>query len=159
MDVKERAAFLTAHIKDPVERERKRKSLERALKVVEVEAQEEIAEDDGQYDGVPLRFIEELDKRESVRLDGLVAERSILFEVEDVPVTIETPQDALNRKGRYGYTRLIQAVVDEDLQGTRELLELGADMTQCDNGGMNAMDKAKRNGSKAIIALLHEFGG
>lgn len=155
MDVKEKAEQLTAHILDPIERERKKRNLIRALTVVEITPPEHQSEDNGQYDGVPVATIDRLNNRENNRLRILLSKRKELFEVEDEPEL--TPEEKLNLRGDYGYTPLIQAVINRDLNTIRILLKKGADVNIKDNGGMTAMDKAKKCGEKKILLLLRKF--
>lgn len=157
MDVEEKAEQLTAHIVDPKERERRKKNLIRALKVVETPPEEPLAEDDGQIDGVPVARLADLNSRESGRLAVLKSQRAIIFELEDEPVKVETPIDLLNKRGKYGYTPLMQAVVDKDLGLITQLLAKGADPSIKDNGGMTALEKAKRANDKQIVSLLEKY--
>lgn len=155
MDVNAKVERLTAHITDPVERERKQKNLRRALVLVETEPQEPQTKDNGQFDGLPAITLEERLAKESIKLAQMKEMRSLVFAEEEGK---EIPEDLINKRGKFGYTPLIQAVVDQDYEAMQNLLDQGVLLNIQDNGGMTALEKAERAGDKKAIAMLKEFG-
>ncbi len=155
-----RVVELTQHIKDPVERARKQRNLQRAFDLVDKTPEEILAADDGRLDGVPLVDIRAMDKRENDRLDSLKLKRAVIFDLSDEPVKVkvETEMDILNKPGLYGYTPLIKAVVDQDYAKMEELLKKGVDINRKDTGGMTALEKALQAKDQQAVALLRQYG-
>jgi ankyrin repeat protein len=159
MDIQAKVEQLVKHIQDPIEREKKRRVMLKVLKVAEgVANPEQLAQDNGHLDGVPVVDIQALHNREDARLGILKGQRTLLFELEDEILRPETEEQKLNKRGRFGYTAIVSAVVSEDVQEVKRLLEAGADLTIRDNGGFTAMDKARNSGHREIMELLQKYG-
>lgn len=168
MNEQERFAMgRTDHIQDSAKRKRVKDFLANTIASLEAigtdddpeYVKENIYRDDG-LDGVAPTSIDEIEHIQRDRIDKL---RSALIidpdtEPEDstactepVPVGVS---DDLNRKGRFGYTPLHEAVVAGDAETVRSLLGRGANKTIRDNGGNTPYDKALKFEFYEIAKLL-----
>jgi hypothetical protein len=157
MSIEDEARDRTKHIADPVERERKYNIFIKVLG--------NLAAADAVEEGrVPFRqprdqnriksiTPKEYDQRENARINELVSQ-NILADEPEIPV--EPPQGSdINARGKFGYTRLHQAVVDGNIEEVRRLkYELGIDLTVCDNSGQTAYEKALAAGETDIADEL-----
>ena len=159
IEIEKKAEQATSHLKDPMERARRKKNLIRAMMAIFVEPIERLAEDKGQFDGIPVASIDCQRQKQDYKLDELKKHPETLTAFPpDEEIREDTPKDTLNRRGCYGYTPLIEATVNRDYSLIRKLLELGADTTIRDQGRRTALEKAIDTNDQDAIALFQEFG-
>jgi ankyrin repeat protein len=156
----------TNHIKDDSKRRRVQQFLEEMVGSLNAIGDDDDPElqRDGKYrddgrDGVQPTTIEAIEIHEKDRIEQV---RAALIDADDntedactesdqVPVRID---DGLNRKGRFGYTPLHEAVVSEDIAGIKSLLARGADKMIRDNGDNTPFEKALKFELYEIAKLL-----
>jgi hypothetical protein len=155
-----RADQLTAHIVDPVKRERVRKNLIKQFESLEriTDPEDEPVETTEPYkdgcDNVPVVTLEDIEARERGRINNL---RHLHRELQDDTVVIDV-MDEVNVKGRHGYTPLHRAVNDVDVEAVRDLLGRNADPEIRDASGLTPLDRARlysdEPGMARIIRIL-----
>jgi hypothetical protein len=159
MDViRQKAETMVSHIVDPVQKAKKLKIMIRVLTSVELPPDEVLRRDDGCFDGLPVHDVETRAVMEQTYVASLRAMRSSIFDLPEPIEKPETEEDRLNKRGRFGYTRLHQSVVNQDYPLMADLLMKGIDFDIQDNGGSTAFDKAYLAGDKEAIKIFHKFG-
>lgn len=104
-------------------------------------------------DGIPVLSAKEWTERENHKLNELKAAN--VFPASAVVVMPISEENDINARGQFGYTKLIQAVVNNDVALVKELLMNPAvDREIKDNSGARAIDKASNRGYEDIIALF-----
>jgi ankyrin repeat protein len=156
-----RAEVIASHIEKPSVRERVRKELANFFDDLETITRGEDnsrynEEKDDKYDHIHVISPQDWRDREDRRLEELKTANfftpSPIFNVSD------TDSD-VNAKGKFGYTKLIKAVVDHDLELINELLDNPeVDIDATDNSGDTALDKAQNRGYDDVIALFEGRG-
>jgi ankyrin repeat protein len=150
--IADRASEMTKHIKNERVKERTRKFLEETINQLDAIDQA----DDGfgpctkhfkNAKDVRATTLDEIERKQSKRLENL---KDITFEEEDDAI----PEPEIDKRGQYGYTKLMRCVVDNDIEGVKSLLLAGANRLICDNGGNTPYDKAMRLGYLEIAELL-----
>lgn len=128
----------------------------------------DIRQDD--HDGVAVTLaadLEEIHRKEIEKLAG--QERESDVEIADDEPSYLIPEPApvavlvapvitvatdINKKGKFGYTPLHQAVINNDIAEVRRLIALGADLSLKDNSLATPRDKALNRGFDDIAAIL-----
>ena len=95
--------------------------------------------------------MKELDDREQKRIAAICLDDD---ELEEATHPIVEEVKPINERHCYGYTALMQAVVDHDIQTLKNCLHLGADKNIADNGGNTPIEKAIKLGYQDIVVLL-----
>ena len=110
-------------------------------------------------DGVACHLAADLDNLRKQKIERIkklnnevVLKESISDETEAAPVVADSAD--INARGRYGYTRIIDATARNDIDEVKRLLDLGADWKIPDNWGQTAWDKAYNRGHDAILLLF-----
>ncbi len=82
----------------------------------------------------------------------------ILFNTEEFTLSEDTEDlkdlTLLNKQDDAGNTILIRAIKNKDIKKVKHLLQLGSDITICNNDGHTAFDIAMENGDDEIATLL-----
>ena len=111
------------------------------------------------HDGVSLRSPNQLVAEETARklvLRRRFEKNQSLFDPSDEIATFvkEVDENDINRRLTWGYTPLIKAAVDGNLEECKRLKAAGADLTLKDNSGKMAWQKAQSRGFVEIMELL-----
>lgn len=175
MDVIQKSEELTAHIGDPTRRMRVAGNLAKFMKsldkIKDFEERDEggdgdeeevpMYQDDG-TDGVPLTTLGDIEARETRKIGNLKELHRDLryYNDDDLEVggvaTIAGPD--INERGRYGFTALHRAVIDEELETVESLLSQGARRDIPDASGFTALDKARqRRGDSPTARTIYEL--
>ena len=112
-------------------------------------------------DGVACRLETDLINIQQSKLAALQANHGQFFpeEVEEIQPDAELSND-INKTGKWGYTPLHAAVVEQDLAMVKNLLDQGARTDIPDHSNHTALDKAERcleignRDSREIVKLL-----
>lgn len=115
-------------------------------------------------DGVACRLASDLGDLQKVKVAKFEQVQRDIFPdaEEEVPSSDGSGKGApvvsasaeLNARGRYGFTRLIDAAAHNNIAEVKKLLALGADKTICDNWGKTAFDLACLKGYDEVCRLL-----
>jgi hypothetical protein len=154
MNADAKARELTQHIQNPKTRERTFAGLRDFITDLDAIGR---SDDEHAYGGnhkdASLIALEEKQRKrvETLRVltQGPFIEDFIVSEIIEEKVEPE-----INRRHRYGYTRLMQAVVEHDIQTVKNCLSLGANQFIADNGGNTCEEKARKLGFDDIVAIL-----
>jgi ankyrin repeat protein len=167
MDADVKAGELTKHIESPSVRERVRSFLKDTIN--SLNGIRDIDEEVDDFDSrsphvrktddafVPTVELSDLQAQQRARFDDLRAKNTFANTESDLDED-ETAVEVLeiDRRGRYGYTALMAAVVEHDVQTVKNLISLGADRYIEDNAGNTPYEKSIKMGYGDIAALLQE---
>lgn len=170
MDVENKVRGLTNHIQNANVRERTAAFLRDTLAQLDaIKGMDDEHDSQEDYalknDGTPVVSIESLEQKQQERLDVL---SQLSFEDDGDDANTESVGDTstvsavkveaeIDKRFRYGYTRLMEAVVDHDIQTVKNCLALGANRYICDNGGNNCEEKALKLGYDDIVEILRHY--
>lgn len=156
----QRAVEITKHIPNDRVRTRVTKNIAKLLGDLDAIAEYADSGPENEWvdrgeDHVPVVTPESLNWREKTKIES-IKRTTELFPPSAVEVTVNDEQD-INARGKFGYTALHAAVVDDDEVRVVELCECGADLTIRDNSGSTPYQKAINMGKDAIAAILREY--
>jgi ankyrin repeat protein len=153
-----KASELTSHIADGRKREKARQhiaSFLADLACIGSYGDGGCAVDDGRLDGVQPTTMDAIQKRENNKL-GTLRKNNLLTDVEvattEVAVDLRAPD--INAKGRFGYTQLHIAAVNNDIEAAKALLAMGANKEITDRSTATPYEKALNRGYNELAELL-----
>ncbi len=157
MDAELRARKASAHIVNQNVRNRVYNDLLVMFRDLDniVDTDEETCCESSHIDDVPVVSAAVVDQAERSKLAQIekMAQFTRYGQVRSV-IQPEVIVPAINRRARYGYTPLMEAVIAEDIKAVQQCLDAGANKYITDSGGNTPLEKALTLGLYEIAALL-----